>query len=48
VIRHLKHQDRLARCFLKGFVGNQVSLRLAAAVWNLKKWLRAAAPFWLQ
>jgi IS5 family transposase len=48
VISHLKHQYRLARCFLKGFVGDQVNLLLAAAAWNLRKWLRAAALFWLQ
>jgi IS5 family transposase len=48
VISHLKHQYRLMRCFLKGFVGDQVNLLLAAAAWNLKKWLRAAAFFSLQ
>jgi IS5 family transposase len=48
VISHLKHQYRLARCFLKGFIGDQVNLMLAAAAWNLKKWLRGAAFFWLQ
>jgi len=48
VISHLKHQYRLVRCFLKGFVGDQVNLLLAAAAWNLKKWLRTAAFFWLQ
>jgi IS5 family transposase len=48
VISHLKHQYRLARCFLKGFVGDQVNLLLAAAAWNLRKWLRLAAHFWLQ
>ncbi len=48
VISHLKHQYRLARCFLKGFVGDQVNLLLAAAAWNLRKWLRVAALFWLQ
>jgi len=31
VISHLKHQHRLARCLLKGFVGDQVNLLLAAA-----------------
>ena len=46
VISHLKHQYRLVRCFLKGFVGDQVNLLLAAAAWNLKKWLRTAAFFW--
>jgi len=48
VISHLKHQYRLIRCFLKGFVGDQLNLLLAAAAWNLKKWLRTAAFFWLQ
>jgi IS5 family transposase len=48
VISHLKHQYRLMRCFLKGFVGDQINLLLAAAAWNLKKWLRDAARFWLQ
>src|ERR1017187_6407027 len=45
VISHLKHQYRLGRCFLKGFVGDQVNLLLAAAAWNLKKWLGGGAPF---
>lgn len=48
VISHLKHQYRLVRCFLKGFGGDQVNLLLAAAAWNLKKWLRGVALFWLQ
>lgn len=48
VLSHLKHQYRLARCFLKGFVGDQVNRLLAAAAWNLKKWLRAAALSCLQ
>jgi hypothetical protein len=48
VISHLKQQYRLARCFLKGFGGDQINLLLAAAAWNLRKWLRAAALFWLQ
>lgn len=48
VISHLKHQYRLARCYLKGFAGDQVNLLLAAAAWNLKKWLRAVVHFWLQ
>jgi IS5 family transposase len=48
LISHLKHQYRLVRCFLKGFIGDSVNLLLAAAAWNLKKWLRAAALFWLQ
>lgn len=48
VIGHLKQQYRLTRCFLKGFVGDQVNLLLAAAAWNLRKWLRTTAPFLLQ
>jgi IS5 family transposase len=48
VISHLKHQYRLMRCFLKGFLGDSVNLLLAAAAWNLKKWLRTAVLFWLQ
>jgi len=48
LIGHLKDQYRLAGCFLKGFVGDQVNLLLAAAAWNLRKWLRVAALFWLQ
>jgi len=30
VISHLKLQYRLMRCFLKGFVGDQIKLMLAA------------------
>ena len=48
VIGHLKSQYRLARCFLKGFVGDQVNLLLAAAAWNLRKWLRTVTFFWLR
>jgi len=48
VISHLKHQYRLVRCFLKGFVGDQLNLLLAAAAWNLKKWMRVALLFRLQ
>jgi IS5 family transposase len=48
LIGHLKGQYRLARCFLKGFAGDQMNLLLAAAAWNLRKWLRTAALFCLQ
>src|ERR1035441_397098 len=37
VISHLKHQYRLIRCFLKGFIGDQLNLLLAAAAWKLRK-----------
>ena len=48
LIGHLKDLYRLARCFLKGFVGDQVNPLLAAAAWNMRKWLRVTALFWLQ
>jgi IS5 family transposase len=48
LISHLKHQYRLMRCFLKGFVGDSVNLLLAAAAWNLRKWMRQRLLFWLQ
>ena len=41
LIGHLKHDHRLGRCFLKGVVGDQINLLMAACAWNLKKWLRA-------
>lgn len=40
VISHLKHDYRLARCFLKGHLGDAMNLKLAAAAWNLNKWMR--------
>jgi IS5 family transposase len=39
VIGHLKSDYRMARCFLKGSQGAGLNLSLAAAFWNLKKWL---------
>jgi IS5 family transposase len=47
VISHLKYDFRLLRCFLKGFEGDQINLMLAAAAWNLRKWMRDASSFWL-
>jgi IS5 family transposase len=47
VISHLKHQYRLVRCFLKGFVGDSMNLLLAAAAWNFRKWMRQCILFWL-
>ena len=40
VISHLKHDFRLARCFLKGHQGDSINLMMAAAAWNLRKWMR--------
>jgi len=40
VIGHLKSDFRLGRNFLKGFVGDQINLMMAAAAWNFRKWMR--------
>jgi len=39
IIGHLKHDYRMARNFLKGFIGDQINLLMAACAWNLKKWM---------
>jgi len=39
LIGHLKSDYRMARCFLKGAVGSSINLLLAAAAWNLRKWI---------
>ena len=41
VIGHLKSDHRLKRNFLKGFVGDQINLLMAAAAFNFRKWMRA-------
>ena len=40
IIGHLKSDFRLSRNYLKGVVGDEINLLMAAAAWNLKKWLR--------
>lgn len=45
VIGHLKNDYRMARCFLKGTMGASINLGLAAAAWNLKKWINESS-FW--
>lgn len=45
IIGHLKTDFGLARNFLKGVVGDEINLLMAAAAWNIKKWLNAI--FWL-
>jgi IS5 family transposase len=47
-IGHLKSDYRLARNYLKGFVGDTLNLLLASAAWNFKKWLNLVVSFWLQ
>jgi len=39
VIGHLKSDHRLARNYLKGFIGDEINLLLAASAFNLKKWM---------
>ncbi len=44
-ISHLKSDFRLARNFLRGYFGDSLNLMLAAAAWNLRKWLRLCRLF---
>ncbi len=49
-IGHLKTDNRMGRCFLKGLPGDSINVALAAAGSNLQKLLRAIAHalfFWL-
>ena len=39
VIGHLKSDHRLSRNYLKGFIGDEINLLLAAVAFNLKKWM---------
>ena len=39
IIGHLKSDFRLSRNFLKGVLGDEINLLMAATAWNLKKWL---------
>jgi IS5 family transposase len=43
VIGHIKNDFRLARNYLKGAIGDAINLLLAAAAFNVKKWLNALA-----
>jgi IS5 family transposase len=43
VIGHMKNDFRMARNYLKGTIGDAVNLLLAAAAFNMKKWLNAIA-----
>lgn len=50
-IGHLKSDNRMRRCYLKGLVGDAINAVLAAAGSNLQKLLRAfsrALDFWLR
>ncbi len=39
-ISHLKQDYRLGRCFLKGWAGDQINVRMAATAYNLQLWIR--------
>ena len=45
IIGHLKSDFRLARNYLKGVIGDHLNVLLAAAAFNIRKWLRKAALF---
>jgi IS5 family transposase len=51
LIGHLKSDNRMGRCYLKGKNGDRINALLAAAGYNLRKLLRAfffSIPEWLQ
>ncbi|VVM25253.1 ISPg7, transposase [uncultured Gammaproteobacteria bacterium] len=45
IIGHLKSDFRLSRNLLKGQVGDEINVLMAACTWNLKKWLVIATIF---
>ncbi|MBD3840497.1 MAG: transposase, partial [Campylobacterales bacterium] len=40
IIGHLKQDHRMESNYLKGFIGDQINLLLAATAFNLKKWMK--------
>lgn len=47
IISHLKNEHRLDRNYLKGFLGDEINIFMAAAAFNFRKWMRLIL-FWLQ
>ena len=45
VIGHLKTDNRLSRNYLKGVLGDQINVMLAAAAFNFRKWMRITKTF---
>jgi len=45
VIGHVKQDHRMARNFLKGVLGDAINLFMAAAAFNLRKWMRKVTQF---
>lgn len=39
IIGHMKYDHRMQRNYLKGFIGDEINLLLAASAFNLKKWM---------
>ena len=39
-ISHLKQHFRMGKCYLKGELGDQINVILAAAAYNLRRWIR--------
>ena len=39
IIGHVKSDHRMQRNYLKGFVGDEINLLMAASAFNLKKWM---------
>ena len=39
-ISHLKQHYRMGKCYLKGELGDQINVTLAAAAYNLRQWIR--------
>lgn len=51
VISHVKQDFRLGRNYLKGFLGDEINLILAAMAYNMKSWIRqqkGVIALWLQ
>ncbi|KAF3984758.1 MAG: transposase, partial [Methylococcales symbiont of Hymedesmia sp. n. MRB-2018] len=47
IIGHLKSDFRLSRNLLKGNIGDEINVLMAACAWNLRKWLVMAGIFLL-
>ena len=47
IIGHLKSDYRLARNFLKGSLGDEINIMLAACAYTMKKWMRWYASLFL-
>jgi IS5 family transposase len=47
VFSHVKQRFRMARNFLKGAMGDQINLLMAAAAFNFKKWMNKFAAFFV-